>query len=324
MEPSPELEALALRRAEAFNSRDNDTVLDMYAEEPGLIVIGSDSDEWWSGYETIRSVVTTLTPELASVDARVDVEHVEAFSEGTVGWFVGRLVARSETTTVPMRYTAVLHLDRGVWRIVHAHLSQGVDSEVSFGVQVSKVEQLAAAVRVEQPDLRDTADEDGRVTIAFSDLESSTELAVSLGDHRWLELLRWYDRVVVECTTTEGGRVVKSLGDGHMLVFPSASRALSGSVSIMRSLREGREGEDLRLRVGLHTGEVLRHSDDFFGQAVITAARVAAAANGNEILVSSVVHELTRRLGAFRFGKARVAQLKGFPGEYELFPVIWN
>jgi class 3 adenylate cyclase len=233
-------------------------------------------------------------------------------------------MARSNRTTVPMRYTAVCHLDRGVWRIVHTHLSQGVDSETSFGVQVSKVEQLAAAVRVEQPDLRETAAQDGSITIAFSDVESSTELAVRLGDHRWLELLRWQDRVVVECTTTEGGRVVKSLGDGHMLAFPSASRALTASVNILRSLRHGHDGEHLRLRVGLHTGEVLRHSDDFFGQAVITAARVAAAAKGNEILVSSPVYELTRSLGSFEFGEARLAELKGLPGEHQLFPALWR
>jgi hypothetical protein len=102
-------------------------------------VIGSEAGEWWSGYETMRSVVTTIVPELAAVDSTAEVEHVEAFSEGTVGWVVARLVMRSSTTTVPMRYTAVLHLDRGVWRIVHSHLSQGVDSEVSFGVPVSKV-----------------------------------------------------------------------------------------------------------------------------------------------------------------------------------------
>ena len=324
MEPSPEIEAFGRLRAEAFNSRDAEITLRLYAEDPGLIVIGSDTDEWWSGYETMRSVVTTLTPELAAVDTRIEVEQIEAFSEGTVGWFAARLVMRSSTTTVPMRYTAVVHRDRGVWRIVHSHLSQGVDSEVSFGVPVSKVEQLAAAVRVEQPDLSGTTAEDGTITIAFSDLEGSTELAVRLGDHKWFDVLRSHDRVVADCATNEGGRVVKSLGDGHMLVFSSASSALRGSINILRALRDAPESESLRLRIGLHTGEVLRQADDFFGHAVITAARVAAAAKGNEILVSSLVHELTRSVGSFQFEEPRIAQLKGLPGEHQLFPVIWN
>jgi class 3 adenylate cyclase len=324
MEPSPELEAFARRRAEAFNSRDTDTVLNLHADEPGLTVIGSDPDDWWSGYATYGSMVTSLIPELAAVDATVEVEHIEAFSEGTVGWIACRLVMRSSTTALPMRYTAVVHLDRGVWRIVQSHLSQGVDDEEAFGVRLTKVEQLAAAVRVEQPDLSETTAEDGTITIAFSDLESSTELAVRLGDHKWFELLRWHDRIVAECTTHEGGRVVKSLGDGHMLAFSSASRALRGSINILRSLRGAQAGERLRMRIGLHTGEVLRQADDFFGHAVITSARVAAAANGNEILVSSLVHELTRSLGSFQFGEPRVAQLKGLPGEHQLFPVIWT
>ena len=324
MEPSPELEAFARRLAEAFNSRDTETRLNLYADEPGLIVLGSAPDEWWSGYATMRSVVTTLTPEFEAIDSTIEVEHVEAFSEGTVGWFVCRLVMRSRTMTVPMRYTAVVHLDRGVWRIVHAHLSQGVDDENSFGVRFSRVEQLAAAVQVEQPDLRGTATKDGTVTIAFSDMESSTELAIRLGDYKWVELLRWHDRVVAECTTREGGRVVKSLGDGHMLAFSSASRALRGSINILRSLRDAPGGEQVRVRIGLHTGEALRQSDDFFGHAVITAARVTAAANGNEILVSSLVHELTRSVGSFQFAEPRVAKLKGLPGEHRLFPLIWD
>jgi class 3 adenylate cyclase len=179
-------------------------------------------------------------------------------------------------------------------------------------------------VRVEQPDLSETAAEDGTITIAFSDIESSTETAVRLGDHKWFDCLRWHDRIVAECTTNEGGRVVKSLGDGHMLAFSSASRALRGSINILRSLRDADEREPLRTRIGLHTGEVLRQADDIFGHAVITAARVAAAADGNEILVSSLVHELTRTLGSFQFGEPRVAQLKGIPGDHQLFPVLWN
>jgi class 3 adenylate cyclase len=109
-----------------------------------------------------------------------------------------------------------------------------------------------------------------------------------------------------------------------MLAFPSASRALHASVNILRSLRDAHESEPLRVRIGLHTGEVLREAGDLFGHAVITAARVAATANGNEILVSSLVHELTRSLGSFQFGEPRVAQLKGLPGEHRLFPVIWS
>ena len=74
------------------------------------------------------------------------------------------------------------------------------------------------------------------------------------------------------------------------------------------------------MSVGLQTGEVLLEADDFFGHAVIMAAR----ADGNEILVSSLVGELTRSAGTFEFGAPRTAALKGIPGHHELFPLMWQ
>jgi len=149
-------------------------------------------------------------------------------------------------------------------------------------------------------------------------------LAVRLGDQKWLDLLRWHERAVEDAVTREGGRVVKSLGDGHMLAFPSAARGLRTAIEIQRSLREPHEGEALRLRIGLHTGEVLQHADDLFGRTVIMAARVAAAAQGAEILTSSRLFELTATAGTFTFGSPKVMQLKGIPGEHRLFPLIWD
>jgi class 3 adenylate cyclase len=89
-------------------------------------------------------------------------------------------------------------------------------------------------------------------------------------------------------------------------------------------LNDVHEGEDLSVRIGLHTGEVLRDADDFFGHAVIIAARVAAQAQGNEVLVSSLVNELTRSVGTFEFGEPRTVELRGIPGEHQVFPLIWQ
>ena len=145
-----------------------------------------------------------------------------------------------------------------------------------------------------------------------------------LGDEKWLDLLRWHDRVVESAVTQENGRVVKSLGDGHMLAFASAPRALRTAIEIQRSLREPHDGETLRLRIGLHSGEVLEHADDLFGRTVIMAARVAAAARGSEILASSPLFELCGTGGPFAFGTPRTTHLKGIPGEHRLFPLLWN
>jgi adenylate cyclase len=326
VEPSPELKAVVGRFWAAVNARDAATVLNLHADQPGVLFIGTDPDEWWPRFDTYSPVFEAQLREFEAGGVTFDPGEIEAFSEGTVGWAATRpTLLLDDGSGTQLRFTAVLHLDRGVWRLVQYHLSQGVENEETLGFEMTTtVEDLAAAVQEERPDLAASAAADGTVTIAFSDIEGSTELAVRLGDHKWLDLLRWHDDVVANRATLEGGRVVKSLGDGHMLAFPSASAALRSAIEIQRSFQQPHDGESLRLRIGLHTGEVLRKADDFFGRAVIMAARVAAAARGSEILVSSLVAELTRSLGTFEFGEPRVSELQGIPGSHQLFPVVWD
>lgn len=310
----------------AINARDTATFLNLHADEPGVLFIGSDPKEWWAGYQTLSPIVAAQMSEFETGGLTFDVGEIDAYSEGTVGWVAGRpTLLFTDGSTSSLRFTGVLHLDRGVWRFVQWHLSAGIDNEAALGFEMTTtVEHLAASVQEERPDLTASTASDGTITIAFSDIEGSTAIAERLGDHKWLDLLRWHDEIVADGATREGGHIVKSLGDGHMLAFPSASRALRGAIEIQRSFQQPHDGESVRVRIGLHTGEVLRHADDFFGHAVIMAARVAAAAHGNEILASSLVMELTRSLGTFEFGEARTAELKGIPGAHQLFPLVWG
>ena len=232
-------------------------------------------DQLPRGDRSLRSA----TGEFETIGVQFEIDEIAAYSEGTVGWVAcrPRLVFGDGNTTT-LRFTGVLHLEDGVWRSVQSHLSVGATNEETVGYEMTTtIETLAAAVQQERPDLAAATGVDGTVTIAFSDIEGSTELAVRLGDQKWLDLLRWHESVVENVVTREGGRVVKSLGDGHMLVFPSATRGLRTAIEIQRSLRQPHDGEALRLRIGLHTGEVLQHADDLFGRTVIMAARVAAA-----------------------------------------------
>ncbi len=326
VEPSSELKAVAARIFAAINERDSATFLNLCADEPGVLFIGTDPAEWWAGIENFTPVLPVQMSEFDANGVMFDVGEVEAYSEGTVGWIACRpTLLLPDNIAVELRFTGVLHLDRGIWRFVQSHLSQGVENEEALGFEMTtSVEQLAAAVQEERPDLSASAAADGTVTIAFSDIESSTDVAVRLGDRKWLELLRWHDEVVADRVARQGGRVVKSLGDGHMLAFSSASRALRSAIDIQRSLQDPHDGERLRVRIGLHTGEVLREADDFYGHAVIMAARVAAAADGNEILVSSLVKELTHSVGTCQFGEPRTMELKGLPGQHQLFPVVFG
>ena len=103
------------------------------------------------------------------------------------------------------------------------------------------------------------ADEPGTLTVVFGDIESSTALAVALGDSAWLDLLRRHDALVHAHVDAHGGRVVKHQGDGYMLCFRSAHSAIFCAIGIQRDLarREWRADHEFRERMGMHTGEVV-------------------------------------------------------------------
>lgn len=85
-------------------------------------------------------------------------------------------------------------------------------------------------------------------------------------------------------------------GDGFLLAFQSARQALLCAVAMQRAFArysEENAEEPIRIRIGIHTGEALRDADKFFGKTVILAARIDAQAEGGEILVSSLLKQLT-------------------------------
>ena len=79
----------------------------------------------------------------------------------------------------------------------------------------------------------------------------------------------------------------------------------------------------IKVRIGLHTGEAILQEDDFFGRNVVVAARIGAAAAGGEVLVSSVLKELTEGRRGFVFSEPRELELKGLRGTHLAYPVDW-
>jgi class 3 adenylate cyclase len=156
----------------------------------------------------------------------------------------------------------------------------------------------------------------------FSDIESSTVLLERLGDAGFLRMLGWHDRIVRETAEEHRGFVVKSQGDGFMLAFPSAAFALRASLIMRDRIAAGFDRLPIRIRAGLHSGEAIRHDDDFYGRTVVIAARISALALGGEILASDLVYALARGLGTFKFGDARNTSLKGLDGRFDLYPVL--
>ena len=158
----------------------------------------------------------------------------------------------------------------------------------------TSIDQVAKAVQSEHPDLRKQAAPDGTVTIMFSDIEGSTAMADRLGDKRFMEVLREHNAIIREQMKAHGGFEVKSEGDGFMVAFQSAGKALACAAAIQKALATRNESakEPVQVRMGLHAGEVIKEGEDFFGRNVIMAARVASQANGGEILASSVLKAL--------------------------------
>jgi class 3 adenylate cyclase len=189
----------------------------------------------------------------------------------------------------------------------------------------TSMEDMASTVGSERPSLRTAAAPDGTVTILFSDIESSTAINERLGDVRWLELLRSHHAIVREQVHQHGGFEVKAQGDGFMIAFPSARRAVQCARAIQDAidseLGEGPAGP-IRLRIGLHTGEAIKEEADFYGVNITLAARIADRARGGEILASSVVKQLTESAGDLRFENGRELELDGLAGKHTVYKVL--
>ncbi|MET0802231.1 MAG: adenylate/guanylate cyclase domain-containing protein [Actinomycetota bacterium] len=194
--------------------------------------------------------------------------------------------------------------------------------------RASSIEVVAAAVSEQHDSYASLQTDAGTVTIVFSDIESSTERALELGDAKWVELLGVHNAIVRRAVARHHGREIKAQGDGFMLAFPSARSALHCMSEVQRGLQShgrSRPTEAIRIRVGLHTGEVIQDDDgDLFGKHVVLAARIANEARGGEILVSSLVREIVDARGDLRFGDPRVVELKGIAGNHTVHPVRWD
>lgn len=199
-----------------------------------------------------------------------------------------------------------------------------VRASIETGDGPASIDRVASSVEAERPSLRAAAAPDGTVTVLFSDIEGSTRLNERLGDARWVAVLRAHHRVIRGQIDAYGGFEVKEQGDGFMVAFPGARRALQCARAIQQAIAaefDGRPEGAIRVRIGLHTGEVLKEADDFYGKNVVLAARIAEQAHGGEILASSVVKELAESGGDIVFGDEREVTLKGLTGTYRIYRV---
>jgi class 3 adenylate cyclase len=162
-------------------------------------------------------------------------------------------------------------------------------------------------------------------TILFTDVEGSTALTERVGDAKAREVLRAHERIVRENLKAHGGAEVKTMGDGFMASFSSATGALECAIAMQRAFAAHSEAaaEPIRMRIGLNAGEPIAEEKDLFGTAVNMAARIAAKAEGGEIMASDVVRQLVAGKG-FLFSDRGEVELKGFEEPVRLYEVRWR
>ena len=137
-------------------------------------------------------------------------------------------------------------------------------------------------------------------------------------------MLREHERIVREALKAHGGSEVKTMGDGFIASFSSATKALECAIAMQRAFAERNESapEPILARIWLNAGEPIAEDEDLFGTAVNEAARITAAARGGEILVANVVRELAKGKG-FLFVDRGETSPRGFDDPVRLFEVRW-
>jgi class 3 adenylate cyclase len=154
-------------------------------------------------------------------------------------------------------------------------------------------------------------------TVLFTDIVDSTGQAERMGDRRWRQLLDVHDELAGRLVEQWGGRLVKTTGDGILATFDGPGRAIGCAAALRDELGE----IDVRIRAGLHTGEVELRGDDVGGIAVHLAARVMATAGAGEIVLSRTVRDLVAGSDVVLQDRGN-RRLKGVEGDWQLFRMV--
>jgi hypothetical protein len=289
---SPEIEGVVRRTMGAYTG-DFETLHNLMSSDPSLRVLGFDRDEWWKGPAEFFGVRETQADESPDFEYRLD--EVEGFADGEFGWATIFATLATPDASTQLRHTAVLRVEAGVWKVIQLHNSSPVANQHVFGVDLTRtLDDLVTSILEDESGLLSAATTEGTMTLVFTDIVDSTPLAESVGDDAWAEIITVHESVIDAVTTSHGGNVVKFLGDGSMLAFESARAAVRSAIEIQKETADA----PFSVRIGVHTGEVMRTANDVFGLTVNKAARVA--------------------------GEPRTVALKGMSDTHQIMPIEWN
>jgi len=322
MKPSPEIEAI-VRRLWSARAKGNLEILEgLWSQSEYLLIIGSDEHEWIEGARESLLVTNVQVQEWPIQES--ELLRIRAFEEGNVGW-----AAFEEKRTNPngrssvFRRTMVFILEAGSWKIVQSHFSAPVSNLETVGLELTgSLSELVESIGGD-PELMALAGPlSDTLTLLFTDIVDSTLLSEKMGDFAWSRVIGGHLETLRRIIERHGGSVVKTLGDGGMYAFASGSSALKAAIEIQKAITETAE-PTLRVRIGIHTGDVVQSEGDYLGLTVNKAARVAAAAEAGQILVSGITAGLVGG-SEFEFGDPVTVELRGLTGTHQLLSLDWQ
>jgi class 3 adenylate cyclase len=193
-------------------------------------------------------------------------------------------------------------------------------STLAAAIQMALAEGLSSDANTSAVPIQENA------TLLFTDVVGWTPLTTRVPPEIADEIRHRHFFTLHQAIGAAGGTAVKSLGDGAMAAFSTASAALSCAVAMQRGVDNDNRagGYPLGLRVGVSGGEVTREGADYFGDPVIEAARLCGYATGGKIIVAQVVKEMAGRHAPYPYRALGRLELKGLPVPLEAFEVTWD
>jgi class 3 adenylate cyclase len=277
--------------------------------------------------------------ELDDIARKYDAPALRAAAHQALGMV---LVHEGDAQVATIELRAALELwtesdlpfDAAIARRWLAMAYRAVENEASARMELlaarGTFEQLGAALEAKRCDdlLRgETGPAGKRVsrTFMFTDIVGSTELLGTMGDEMWEGVLRWHDETLGILIGKHRGEVVQTTGDGFFASFANAADAIACAIAIQERLLHHRRDHGFAppVRIGLHAAEATEIAGDYAGLGVHEAARVGAAAEGGEILVTAETLAAIPVL-PFAAGIDRELTLKGLPEPVHVMPIEWR
>jgi class 3 adenylate cyclase len=323
-----EAAATGIREALAGSSTNRCAQVRLLAAQAEIALAAGDSDTAASASEALDSIVggyeaTSLQAMAACVRGAVRLAQGEA-AEALPDLRRARQAWQEVEAPYEVAEVRVL--------LARAHRATGDDEAALMEARAARAtfERLGARPAAERTgellgELAASAARPERVGRAFmfTDIVKSTDLVGVIGDEAWEDLLTWHDQTLRSLFAAHGGEVGHHTGDGFFVAFEDPGSALRSAVAVQRALAEHRRthGFALSVRIGIHAGEATRRGQDYGGGEVHRAARIAALAEGGQILASE---ETLARADGFEVSEPREVTLKGFPDPVRVAGVEWR